>query len=101
MLHLLIYDLGENYRERRGVLREDHLRLAREAQERGELLLAGAVGDPDDLAVLLFSGDGPEAARRFAEADPYVQEGVALRWRVRPWHVVIGELLDRASGNET
>ena len=26
-----------------------------------------------------------------AQADPYVRNGLILRWRVRPWTTVIGE----------
>jgi uncharacterized protein YciI len=89
--HLLMYDLVDDYLERRPAFREEHLALAREAHARGELLLAGALSDPTDMAVLLFRGDGPEAARRFAEADPYVRAGLVKRWRVRPWAVAVGD----------
>jgi uncharacterized protein YciI len=88
--HLLMYDLVDDYLERRPAFREEHLELARQAHERGELLLAGALDDPSDTAVLLFRGDGPEAARSFAEADPYVRAGLVKGWRVRPWNVVVG-----------
>ncbi|HEY0593515.1 MAG TPA: YciI-like protein, partial [Thermoanaerobaculia bacterium] len=67
-----------------------HLRLAWDANERGELLLGGALGEPVDGAILLFRGDSPEAAERFAAADPYVTNGLVVRWRVRPWMTVIG-----------
>ncbi|RYG79825.1 hypothetical protein EON77_08620 [bacterium] len=87
---LLMYDVVPDYVERRALYREEHLRLAREAHDRGELLLAGALADPIDGAVLLFAGDGPEAARHFAEEDPYVRHGLVTSWRVRRWTTVIG-----------
>lgn len=90
MHYLLFYDLVEDYLDRRGEFRDDHLGLARAAQERGELLLAGALAEPADGAVLVFTGDSPAAAEAFAEADPYVQAGLVRSWRVRPWTVVIG-----------
>lgn len=90
MYHLLIYDVVDDYLERRPAFREEHLQRAREAHARGELLLAGALADPVDTAVLVFHGDGPEAAQSFAEADPYVRAGLVKRWRVRPWTVVVG-----------
>ncbi len=65
--------------------------MAWQAHERGELLLGGALADPVDMAVLLFTGSGPEAAERFARADPYVTNGLVSRWRVRPWTTVVGE----------
>ena len=53
-------------------------------------VLGGAVANPPDLAVLLFRGDSPEAAERFAAADPYVLNGLVARWRVREWTTVVG-----------
>ena len=87
---LLIYDTAPDYLQRRAAVRDRHLRLAWAAAERGELLLAGALAEPVDGAVLLFQGDGPEVATAFAEADPYVREGLVARWRVRPWTTVVG-----------
>jgi hypothetical protein len=60
--------------------------------ERGELLLAGALADPADAAMLLFKGESPDAAERFARADPYVLNGLVRKWRVRPWTTVVGEM---------
>ena len=91
MHYLLSYDLVPDYLERRGAHRERHLKLAWAAVERGELLLAGALAEPADTAVLLFTGESPAAAQAFAEADPYVQAGLVTRWRVREWTTVVGE----------
>ena len=88
---LLIYDLAEDYLERRGVYRGAHLALARAAVARGELLLGGALTDPVDGALLLFQGDGPEQAEAFARADPYVLNGLVREWRVRRWSTVVGQ----------
>ena len=52
--------------------------------------MAGALADPADRAVLVFRGDDAAAAEAFAEADPYVREGLVRSWQVRPWTVVIG-----------
>ena len=87
---LLLYDVVDDYLERRGPFRDEHLALARDAHERGELVLAGALAQPADGAVLVFRGDDEQAATRFAESDPYVRNGLVTRWRVRPWTVVIG-----------
>jgi uncharacterized protein len=63
----------------------------RAAHTRGELVLAGALADPTDGAVLVFRGDSPAAAEAFAAADPYVRHGLVTRWRVRAWATVIGD----------
>lgn len=91
MHYLLIYDLSPDYMERRVPLRTEHLALAWAAHERGELILAGALAEPVDSAVLLFKGDSPDVAERFARADPYVHHGLVQTWRVRPWTTVVGD----------
>jgi uncharacterized protein len=91
MHYLLMYDLVDDYLERRGEFRAEHLKLAWEAAGRGELQLGGAVGDPVDLAVLLFNSASAKVAEDFAKADPYVRSGLVKRWRVRPWTTVVGE----------
>jgi uncharacterized protein len=91
MHYLLMYDLVDDYVERRGEFRAEHLRLAWESAGRGELQLGGALADPVDLAVLLFSGASPKVAEDFAKADPYVRAGLVRRWRVRPWTTVVGQ----------
>ncbi|MCX7039607.1 MAG: YciI-like protein [Spirochaetes bacterium] len=90
MHYLLMYDVGRDYVERRAEFRKEHLELAWAAHARGELVLGGALADPIDNAILLFKGDGPQAAERFARADPYVTHGLVLKWRVRPWMTVVG-----------
>lgn len=91
MHYLLWYDLSPEYLERRGEFRDEHLRLAWAAVERGELVLGGAVNEPVDTALLVFQGESPAAAERFAAADPYARNGLVTRWRVRPWTTVIGD----------
>ncbi len=91
MHYLLIYELAPDYLERRGAYRDEHLELAWKAHERGELVLGGAVQEPVDTAILLFQGDSPEAAERFAKEDPYVKNGLVLKWKVRPWMTVVGD----------
>jgi uncharacterized protein len=88
---ILFYDLVDDYLERRPPLRSRHLDGVRAAHDRGELVIAGALADPADGAVLVFKAESSEAAERFAAADPYVQEGLVTGWRVRPWTVVIGD----------
>jgi uncharacterized protein len=90
MHYLLMYDVASDYLTRRAEFRDEHLTLAWQSQRRGELVLGGALADPVDGAVLLFRGDSPEVAERFAAADPYVRHGLVARWRVRPWITVAG-----------
>ncbi len=94
MHYLLMYDVTDDYVERRGQFRGAHLALAKQAVERGEMVLGGALADPVDGAILLFRGATPEVAEAFARADPYVANGLVKRWRVRPWTTVIGPMAE-------
>ena len=89
---LLFYEVGQDYLDRRPQFRMAHLKLAWEAAERGEIVVAGALADPPDGAVLMFAGDDRSVAENFARSDPYVINGLVERWRVREWTTVVGEL---------
>ena len=91
MHYLLFYEVGEDYVTRRAQYRDAHLEKAWQASERGELVLGGALSNPVDGAMLLFKGDSPEVAEKFARADPYVTSGAVKRWHVREWNTVAGQ----------
>jgi uncharacterized protein YciI len=86
---VLEYALVEDYLERRAALREEHLALARAAHGRGELLLAGALPDPYDRALLVWTAPR-DAVEQFVAADPYVRSGLVAGWTIREWNVVVG-----------
>ena len=86
----LIYDLAEDYLERRGPLREEHLGLARAAHRprracpgRGvqRSVRPRAAGLDDRRRV------GGDALRR---GRPYVANGLVTGWQIRTWNVVVG-----------
>ena len=86
----LIYSLVDDYLERRAALRDKHLSLAKEANSRGELILAGAFSGPADRALLIFRVKDKAVIEEFIRKDPYVNNGFVTRWEIRPWSVVIG-----------
>jgi uncharacterized protein YciI len=88
--YALFYELVDDMVNRRVPFREEHLRLARESRERGELVLGGALAEPVDRALLVFHVDDKSKVESFARKDPYVINGLAKRWEVRPWNVVVG-----------
>jgi uncharacterized protein YciI len=87
---VLIYEFGPDFFARRTEFRKEHLALAWTAVDAGHLVLAGAFAEPSDQAQILFSGPSPAVATRFAEADPYVRNGLVTRWRVVQWNTVVG-----------
>jgi hypothetical protein len=101
MYYILFYKTVDNYIERRAPFREEHLKLAKAARDSGALIMAGALSEPADSAVLVFKGDSPNIAEDFAPNDPYVKNGLITEWKVRPWTVVIGGKYSVPSGLRT
>lgn len=90
MYYALFYKTVDDYITAREKYREEHLAHANASFERGDMVMAGAYDDPPDGALLLFKGESKAVAEDFAKGDPYVKNGIVVRWWVRPWTVVIG-----------
>jgi uncharacterized protein len=86
----LIYELVDDYIERRTAFRTEHLKLAEEWHARGEIVLAGAFAEPADRALLIFRAQDRSVPEAFVRQDPYVKNGLVKSWKVRLWNVVIG-----------
>ena len=86
----LFYEVVDDFVARRAPFRDAHLSYARAAHLRGDLVLAGALADPADTALLIFQSPSSDAATAFAKHDPYVLQGLVKQWKVRPWTVVVG-----------
>jgi uncharacterized protein YciI len=86
----LMYDVVEGFSEKRMAYRPAHLELINAAHARGELMLAGALGNPPDGALLVFRAENADTAESFARAISHATSGLVKSWRVRPWNVVIG-----------
>jgi uncharacterized protein len=89
---ILFYDVTPDYVVRRTEFRTEHLRLAWDFADRGELLIGGALEDPVDGAILLFRCPSKETVEKFVAKDPYVANGLVTSWRIRPFKTVAGAL---------
>lgn len=85
----LEYETIDNFLDKRQPFRQVHLKHVEAAHERGELLLAGALTDPVDRALLIFRAQDRSVPEAFAQHDPYVTNGLVPRWQVRQWAQVI------------
>ena len=85
----LTYEVVDDFVNQRTPFRPAHLKEVRAANARGELIMAGALGEPAG-ALLVFRAADKSVAENFAKADPYVNEGLVKSWSVRPWTVVVG-----------
>ncbi len=88
---LLRYDYVDDIATRRVPFRDAHLGLVGELHDRGALLMAGAVGEPIEGALLVFTAEDRAVVDEFVARDPYVREGLVTSWQVRPWNVVVGQ----------
>lgn len=91
MTHLVLeYTLAEDYLERRPEYRPEHVALLEAAVARGELVLAGALPDPFDRALFVWTEGSENAAEAFVKADPYIAHGLVVDWTLRTWNTVLG-----------
>jgi uncharacterized protein YciI len=88
--YILVYRTVDNYIEKRAQYRDEHLALATEFSESKGLILAGALTDPPDEALLIFKAESDEVVKSFVHHDPYVNNGLIKEWYIRKWNVVIG-----------
>ena len=85
---LLLYDYVEDMLERRGPHRAPHLEKITQQREVGNLVMAGALGDPPSGGALVFKGVDHEYVEEFVRDDPYVKAGLVTAWRAQPWRLV-------------
>jgi hypothetical protein len=86
----LIYDMVENFVERRKPYRETHIQWINDAHARGLIVMAGPLGDPPDGGLIIFRADSPARVEEWVRGDIYVANGIVVGWKVRPWNLVIG-----------
>lgn len=91
------YDVADSL-PMRGAARPAHLARLTDLRDQGRLLLAGPCPaiDAEDPGPAGFSGsvivaefESLQAARAWADADPYVEAGVYARVEVRPFRKVL------------
>lgn len=97
MLYVINGEDVPNSLEKRMAVRSEHLRRLQLLQEEGRLILAGPhpAIDSTDPGPAGFSGslivaefDSLQAARDWAEADPYVSAGIYEKVTVKPFKKV-------------
>jgi uncharacterized protein YciI len=90
MYKILFYETVDNYLELRAQYRAEHLALVERYYNNGILVMAGALADPYDAAILVFKTESELLVEEFAKSDPYVKNGLIKTWKIRQWNVVIG-----------
>ncbi len=90
MYYILFYKTVDHYVEKRVPFRNEHLALVQKMFSERKIVMAGALAEPVDSAILIFKGDSQAVAEAFVKNDPYVKNGLIAEWHVRPWNVVVG-----------
>src|SRR5260370_24299526 len=86
--YALFYEVVDDFVNRRVPFRQEHLRLANEARERGEIFFSDALAEPAS-ALIVFHVDEKTKIESFSRTDPYVQNVLVKKCDVRLLNVVL------------
>lgn len=92
MLYAIIGQDVENSTDKRLAVRPAHLQRLEALNESGRLVLAGPFPLDDGAfmgSLIVADFDSLDAARTWAEADPYMHNGVYSRVEVKPFKKVL------------
>jgi uncharacterized protein len=69
-------------------LRPVHRQYLTSLRERGQLVIAGPFTD-DTGALIVYEAATREEAEKLLQGDPFHQNGIFVRWVLRPWNPVM------------
>lgn len=92
-LYVLQYDYVADALEKRKPYREGHLSMINSQVEKGNVIIAGAVGNPPTGGLLIFRNITPNDIEQIAKQDPYVINGVVSKYSIQPYIAVAGDSL--------
>lgn len=86
---LLQYRYTEDYMQKRGAYRTEHLERIRREVDAGRILAAGVLPEGPSAVLVFYVEDAGEVGA-FAENDPYMAAGLIKSYDVSPWLVAAG-----------
>jgi uncharacterized protein YciI len=88
--HVVLYASAPDVLSRAPAHFPAHKARLDEFHTRGELLLVGTFGDPQEQgSMAIFTTR--EAAEAFVADDPFVLNGVVRAWEIREWNEIYGQ----------
>jgi uncharacterized protein YciI len=69
-------------------LRPVHRQYLKSLREHGQLAICGPFTD-DSGALIVYEADSIEEAEKLLRSDPFHQNGIFLRYQLRPWNPVM------------
>ncbi len=86
--YVLLYESAENVAEKAPAHYPAHSERLDEFHRRGDLLLVGPFGDPQNEGSMAIFRTR-EAAEEFVAGDPFAVNGVVRGWQLREWNEVL------------
>ncbi len=74
--------------EKIAVIRPVHRQYLASLKEEGQLAASGPFTD-DYGALIVYEAATKEDAEKLLRSDPFCQNGIFVRWTIRPWNTVI------------
>ena len=90
-LYAVRYEYVADALEKRKPYRQDHLALINKESEKGNVILAGAVGNPPTGGLLIFRNLSFDEIDQVIKKDPYVVNGVVMKYTIQPYMAVVGD----------
>lgn len=69
-------------------IRPVHRQYLASLRDSGRLVISGPFTD-DSGALIVYEAASPEDAEKLLQGDPFHQNGIFLRYQLRPWNVVM------------
>jgi hypothetical protein len=87
-MYVLLYDSADDVLSKAPAHFPAHKARLDAFHERGDLLMVGTFGNPqDEGSMALFTSR--EAAEEFVKDDPFVLNGVVRAWHIREWNEIL------------
>ncbi|TMW62083.1 hypothetical protein Poli38472_009576 [Pythium oligandrum] len=87
--YILRYDYVSDILEKRTPFRAEHLQNAVDLKAQGKILMGGALVDPVDTGLFIFSTDNKAEIEEFVANDPYVKNNLVTAHSIREWAVAV------------
>ena len=85
MKYVLFYESADDVLNKAPAHFPAHQARLQEFHARGDLLMVGTFGDPQEQGSMAIFATRA-AAEAFVEGDPFVLNGVVRRWEIREWN---------------
>jgi uncharacterized protein YciI len=88
MKYVLFYESADDVLSKAPVHFAAHHERLQEFHARGDILMVGTFGDPQEQGSMAIFPTR-DAAEAFVDGDPFVVNGVVRRWEIREWNEVL------------